>query len=98
MAYRVIWSVKAIEDLDTIAGYIARDSPSYAAAMVQEILTTTRHLHQDADTGQLVPELGEDNIKEKAVYSYRIIYRIDSEIVTIAALIHQKKLINLDSN
>jgi plasmid stabilization system protein ParE len=93
MAYRVIWSVKAIEDVDTIAAYIARDSPSYAAAMVQEILTTTRYLHQDADTGKLVPELGEDNIKEKAVYSYRVIYRIDDEIVTIAALIHQKKLL-----
>ncbi len=93
MAYRVIWSVKAIEDVETIAAYIARDSPSYAAAMIQEILTTTRHLHQDADTGKLVPELGEDNIKEKAVYSYRIIYRIDAEIVTIAALIHQKKLL-----
>jgi plasmid stabilization system protein ParE len=93
MAYRVIWSVKAIEDVDTIAAYIARDSPSYAAAMVQEILTTTRSLHQEADTGKLVPELGEDNIKEKAVYSYRIIYRIEAEIVTIAALIHQKKLL-----
>jgi plasmid stabilization system protein ParE len=85
--------VKAIEDVDTIAAYIARDSPSYAAAMVQEILTTTRHLRQDADTGKLVPELGEDNIKEKAVYGYRVIYRIDDEIVTIAALIHQKKLL-----
>jgi toxin ParE1/3/4 len=93
MAYRVIWSVKAIEDVETIAAYIARDSPSYAAAMVQEILTTTRYLHQKADEGKLVPELGEDNIKEKPVYSYRIIYRIDDEIVTIAALIHQKKLL-----
>jgi plasmid stabilization system protein ParE len=93
MAYRVIWSVKAIEDVETIAAYIARDSPSYAAAMVQEILTTTRYLNQEADNGKLVPELGEDNIKEKAVYSYRVIYRIDVETVTIAALIHQKKLL-----
>ncbi len=93
MAYRVVWSAKAIEDVETIAGYIARDSPSYAAAMVQDILMKTRYLHQEPEQGKLVPELGEENIKEKPVYSYRIIYRIEDEVVTVAAIIHQKKLL-----
>ncbi|MGH2413700.1 MAG: type II toxin-antitoxin system RelE/ParE family toxin, partial [Microcystaceae cyanobacterium] len=30
MAYRIVWSSKAVEDVDAIATYIARDSPSYA--------------------------------------------------------------------
>ena len=27
MAYHVVWSSKAIEDIDAIASYISRDSP-----------------------------------------------------------------------
>ena len=44
MAYRVIWSSKAVEDVDSIATYIARDSPSYAAAVVRQILDATSQL------------------------------------------------------
>ena len=32
----VIWSPEALEDVDDIAGYIARDSVFYAAAVVEE--------------------------------------------------------------
>jgi plasmid stabilization system protein ParE len=41
MAYRVIWSSKAIDDVDAITIYIAGDSPSYAAAVVRQILDIT---------------------------------------------------------
>lgn len=42
MAYRVAWSLRAVEDLEAIAGYIAADSSAYAAAVVKTILNTTR--------------------------------------------------------
>ena len=38
MAYRVVWSAKAVEDVEAIATYIARDSPFYAAAVVQKLV------------------------------------------------------------
>ena len=40
----------------------------------------------------IVPEFGNDTIREKFVYSYRIIYRIHGDTLTIAAVIHGKKL------
>ena len=46
--------------------------------------------------GRVVPEFGEDNIREKLVYSYRIIYRIQEETITIAAVIHGKRLLELE--
>jgi addiction module RelE/StbE family toxin len=95
MAYRVVWSPKAVEDVEAIAAYIARDSPSYAAAVVQRVIEITRKLSENAKHGRLIPEIEESTIIEQFAYSYRLIYRIESDIVTIAALIHGKRLLYL---
>ena len=96
MAYEVVWSSRAVEDVEAIAIYIAADSTAYAAAVVKKIVDTTRSLRRFPFTGRVVPEFGEENIREKLVYSYRIIYRIQNETITIAAVIHGKRLLELD--
>jgi Plasmid stabilization system protein len=63
MAYRVAWSPRAVEDLDSIAQYIAVDSTSYAAAIVKTILNTTRNLDQFPYSGRVVPEIGDESIR-----------------------------------
>jgi plasmid stabilization system protein ParE len=42
----VVWSPEALEDVDAIAAYIARDSAFYAAAVVQKMLTAAATLNQ----------------------------------------------------
>jgi plasmid stabilization system protein ParE len=96
MAYEVVWSPRAVEDVEAIALYIAADSTSYAAAVVKKIVDTTRNLSRFPFAGRVVPEFGEEDIREKLVYSYRIIYRIQEETITIAAVIHGKRLLELD--
>ena len=64
MAYRVEWSPRAIEDLDAIAQYIAADSTAYAAAVIKTVLNTTRKLSPFPFSGRVVPELGDENIRE----------------------------------
>ena len=99
MDYQVVWSPKALEDVDAIAAYIARDSATYAAAVVNKIIETTRNLSDFPSLGRIVPELGEETIREKLVYNYRIIYRIQGATVLIAAVVHGKRLLNqLDTN
>jgi toxin ParE1/3/4 len=97
MAYRIVWSSKAVEDVDAIATYIARDSPSYAAAVVQKIIDTTRYFIECPTAGSIVPEFSDPTIREKCAYTYRIIYRVQEEVVTIAAIIHTKRLLGLNS-
>lgn len=63
MAYRVVWSPRAIEDLEAIAQYIAADSSVYAAAVVKRILNTARRLSQFPFAGRIVPELADDSIR-----------------------------------
>ncbi|NWF58142.1 MAG: type II toxin-antitoxin system RelE/ParE family toxin [Fischerella sp.] len=94
MAYQVEWSPKALEDVEAIAIYIARDSPSYAATVVKKILDTSVNLSKAPFSGRIVPEFGNDNIREHLAYSYRIIYRIQGDIVTVAAVIYGKKLLD----
>jgi toxin ParE1/3/4 len=93
MAYSVVWSPRAIVDVDSIAEYIARDSPAYASVVVSKILAATRSLENFPDSGRIVPEFDDETIREKLVYSYRIIYRIDSSTVTITTVIHGKQIL-----
>ncbi|WP_017317304.1 type II toxin-antitoxin system RelE/ParE family toxin [Mastigocladopsis repens] len=93
MAYRVVWSPKALEDVDAIAAYIFRDSASFAATVVQKILDSSDKLSACPCSGSIVPEFNEDTIRELFAYTYRIIYHIQEDTVTIAAVIHGKRLL-----
>ncbi len=93
MAYRVVWSQRALPDLEGIAGYIAADSPAYARAVVKDIINQTRMLARFPRSGRQVPEFDDEDIRELIAYSYRIIYRLQSDEVIIAAVIHGKQIL-----
>lgn len=95
MAHIVVWSPRAIDDVDAIAAYIAEDSESYAASVVRTILEKTRRLSGFPFIGRVVPEFGDDAIREVFAYSYRIVYRIGTDEITIAAVIHGKRLLEM---
>ena len=93
MDYQIVWSPEALADVEAIASYIARDSEMYAKAVVDKILETARHVQGFPFLGRRVPELGQETIRERFVYSYRLIYRIRNETITIAAVIHGRRLL-----
>lgn len=93
MAHRVVWSERAFLDLESIANYIADDSPAYARAVVRDIIQQTRTLTRFPRSGRKVPEFDDENIRELIAYSYRIIYRIHEDEVLISAIIHGKRLL-----
>ena len=92
MAYQVVWSAKALDDVEAIADYIARDSISYAGAVVRKIINSTRNLESFPLAGRIVPEFDNESIREVFAYSYRIVYRLEDERVTVAAVIHGRRL------
>ena len=91
MAHRVGWSRRAIADLESIAAYIAADSPNYAQAVVKRVVALTANLSAFPHAGRQVPEFDDGNIRELIAYSYRIIYQVSEADVTIAAVIHGKR-------
>lgn len=93
MATRIVWSPEALEDVEAIAAYIARDSQYYASAVVNKLLVTARSLRQFPRIGPMVPELADPTIRERSVYSYRLIYRVLDAEILIIAVIHGKRLL-----
>ncbi|GGA34086.1 type II toxin-antitoxin system RelE/ParE family toxin [Okeania sp. KiyG1] len=95
MGYKVVWSSKAIDDVDAIASYIARDSVSYAAAVVHRIINVTKNLLHNPLQGEVVKEFGDESYRQDYAYSYRVLYQVKGDIVTVAAVIHGKRLLDL---
>ncbi|OGQ60563.1 MAG: plasmid stabilization protein [Deltaproteobacteria bacterium RIFCSPLOWO2_02_FULL_53_8] len=91
MARKVIWSKEAVDDIDSLAEYIARDSSYYAAAFVNDVIEISRSLDRFSERGRIVPEFGDRGIRELIVKEYRLIYCIEETRVVILGVIHGKR-------
>ena len=92
MDIEVEWSPEALEDLESIAEYISRDSEFYARAVVSKILETSQSICEFPLIGRIVPETGDERIRERFIYSYRLAYRIEEKRILIVAVIHGRRL------
>lgn len=91
MAKRVVWSARALADVESIAAYISSDSPAYAKTVVKKIVKLTRQLARFPQSGRVVPEFQDQSLRELLAYSYRIIYKVEAEEIIIASVIHGKR-------
>lgn len=95
MARLIIWSLRATEDIEAIAVYIAQDSEAYAASVIRNILQKTRILADFPRIGRVVPEFDDELIREIFAYSYRIIYKFSRDEIVVAAIIHGKRQLDI---
>ncbi len=87
----VIWSDCARADLRRIFEYIEHDSPHYARKVVQEITAKPDILIEYPGIGRMVLELGDENVRELLIYSWRIIYELNEKDIIILTIVHQRK-------
>ena len=88
MARTIRWTESAINDLEEVAEFIARDSRFYATTVVKEARKAARSLRVSAERGRVVPESNSSNIRELFLWKYRLIYKVTSHNVYILAFIH----------
>ncbi len=93
MAQSVIWSEESLQDIDSIAEYISRDSIHYAQRVVDEIFTIMETIQTQPEMGRVVPEIGQPHVREHFIYSYRIIYEIQGDQIYVLAVIHGGRLL-----
>jgi plasmid stabilization system protein ParE len=84
----IFWTVGALDDLRNIIDYIAQDSPTYAAATGTRIVDAGDRLAHYPKLGRVVPEYGDEAIRELLVGNYRIVYRLRRARVTVVAIVH----------
>lgn len=87
----VIWSEPAKADLRHIFEYIAHDSHHYAKKVVQEIVDKTVVLNELPHVGRAVPEIGDDDVRELSIYTYRVIYELSGTDIYILAVAHKRR-------
>ena len=64
MAFRLKWSEEALEDIESIANYIEKDSPFYAKSVVSKIFEKAEILQEFSELGRKVPEFDDETIRE----------------------------------
>lgn len=90
----VRWTSQALDDLEAICLFIARDAPQVAAVFANRAFQATDRLANYPLSGRVVPELEIENIREIIVGNYRLIYRIQEDEVQIVTVHHGARLLH----
>lgn len=90
------WTAQALDDLDAVCLYIARDAPHIAQVFAARAFDAADRLADFPRSGRVVPEVGRPEIREVFVYSYRIIYRYTGDAVAILTVHHGARLLSKD--
>ena len=63
MAFKLEWSEEALEDIESIATYIEKDSPVYAKSVVSKFFEKAEILKEFTELGHKVLELNDESIR-----------------------------------
>jgi plasmid stabilization system protein ParE len=90
MAFKIIWSRQARDDLHDIVSYIAAHNRPVAELFGFRLMAKVDLLEQFPKIGRVVPEEQDESIREIIFPPYRIIYRVlaENHIVAIARVWH----------
>jgi len=94
---KIIWSPQAAYDLVENNRYIARENPDAARAIVNNIYEYRKRIKEFPTQGRVVPEIGQQDIREIFCGSYRIIYQIEAKKILILTIRHMKQEITKDN-
>ena len=83
---QVRWSLTAGNDLQEIEDFIARDSILHAITFVDRIVESAETLLRTPQIGRMVPEFGLPNLRELIVRPYRVVYRLQGDVVEIVTV------------
>ena len=93
---RVEWTLPAIEDLDTIQEFIAKDQESlgYAYDFVNELLDLGDSLVDDSTAlrGTPAPWASDSNVRELYYKGHTIVYEIIDDTVRIHEVYDQRRV------
>ena len=90
----VKWTIQALDDLEAICLFIARDAPQVAAVFAHQAFQVTDKLTDHSHLGRVVPEIRMQTVRELNIHSYRIIYRIHLDEVHVLTVHHGARLLH----
>ncbi|QDT01459.1 type II toxin-antitoxin system RelE/ParE family toxin [Adhaeretor mobilis] len=94
MSVEIAWTRQARQDLRGIRAHIAQDAPATAAAYVRGLRNSVNRLKKFPYSGEVVPELGREELREVLRGNYRLIYRVSQNRVDILTVFHGARLLD----
>lgn len=85
---KIVYTKTARNDLRSIYDYIARDSLFYAEIFIDRLMTAAGRLEKYPQSGRVVPEISDKNVREIIYRAYRIMYLIDGDNIYITQITH----------
>ncbi len=92
---RVIWTRQAVEDVEAIKAYVARDSEHYATFLADRLVAAIERLERFPQSGRIVPEVGDESLREVIHENYRLVYRVRADSVEVVTVYHGTRLLRL---
>lgn len=89
------WTLQALDDLEAICLFIARDSPRVAAVFAERVFQATDRLAENPRLGRAVPELSVPTIRQLNIGNYRVIYRIQAGDIQVLTVHHGARLLDI---
>ena len=91
---QIVWTDNAIQDLNDIGEYIAKDSVRYAEMTVSDLFDATTILETHPRSGVKTPEFNNDSIRHLVRGDYKIVYMIiDDSRIDILAVHNSARLV-----
>ncbi|MEX2593376.1 MAG: type II toxin-antitoxin system RelE/ParE family toxin [Anditalea sp.] len=85
------WSNKAVDDLLEIQENAGKISEKYAMDLMSRLMEKPKILKVMPEMGRIVPEKKNPKIRELFERQFRIIYRIENDLVEIINVINSSK-------
>ena len=89
----VVWTSRALADLEAIGAYHAQTAPGYAEMLVRKLLQAAERLKTFPASGRAVPEIGDESLREIIHRNYRIVYihLQDDDRVEVLTVFHASR-------
>jgi addiction module RelE/StbE family toxin len=80
---QINWTKKALKDLRAINDYISLDSTFYAVRFISKLIERVEQLTEFPESGRIVPEKKDPEIRELIEGNYRIFYQLNKEKIIV---------------
>ena len=85
---KVVWTEPAYSQLKYIHRYISQTSVEYADRMIDRITQKSEQIAAYPLSGRVVPEYGNEHIREVIERPYRVIYHFLPDRIEVLSVIH----------
>jgi len=96
LALAILWTDRALRDLEAIRDFIARGNIQAADRWVARLIAAAEQAATAPLAARQVPEVGRSDVRELLLRSYRIVYRVRDDHIDVLTVFEGHRLFPMD--